>query len=219
DVASSASLNSQPSVSFVGNGDHFLDSDGQTNYINSNTEFSLFIVYKSDVTNSDKGLFIADTPSGADEILTIRYDASGANGGGSFNDVVKTGILGNDADNQLESFSDIQTTGAQIISLQWESGTTYDLYVDGILNNPSSAADPPPSGTITTATTALLGKGGKDTGNNSWDGEIAEFIFYSRSISQTERESIEDYLADKYDQAIRKITPATGGEAISADDA
>jgi hypothetical protein len=218
-VASSASLNSQPSVSFVGNGDHFLDSDGQTNYINSNTEFSLFIVYKSDVTNSDKGLFIADTPSGADEILTIRYDASGANGGGSFNDVVKTGILGNDADNQLESFSDIQTTGAQIISLQWESGTTYDLYVDGILNNPSSAADPPPSGTITTATTALLGKGGKDTGNNSWDGEIAEFIFYSRSISQTERESIEDYLADKYDQAIRKITPATGGEAISADDA
>lgn len=218
-VASSATLNSKPSVNFVGNGDHFLDSDGQTNYINSNTEFSLFIVYKSDVTNSDKGLFIADSPSGADEILTIRYDASGANGGGSFNDVIKTGILGNDPDNQLESFSDIQTTGAQIISLQWESGTTYDLYVDGILNNPSSAADPPPSGSITTATTALLGKGGKDSGNNSWDGEIAEFIFYSRSISQTERESIEDYLADKYDQAIRKLTPATGGATISADDA
>lgn len=218
-VSSSASLNSQPSVSFSGNGDHFLDSDGQTNYINSNTEFSIFIVYKSDVTNTDKGLFIADSPSGSDDILTIRYDASGANGGGSFNDVIKTGILGNDPDNQLESFSDIQTTGAQIISLQWESGTTYDLYVDGILNNPSSAADPPPSGTITTATTALLGKGGKDTGNNSWDGEIAEFIFYSRSISQTERESIEDYLADKYDQAIRKLTPATGGATISADDA
>ncbi len=218
-VASSATLNSKPSVNFVGNGDHFLDSDGQTNYINSNTEFSLFIVYKSDVTNSDKGLFIADSPSGADEILTIRYDASGANGGGSFSDVIKTGILGNDPDNQLESFSDIQTTGAQIISLQWESGTTYDLYVDGILNNPSSAADPPPSGSITTATTALLGKGGKDSGNNSWDGEIAEFIFYSRSISQTERESIEDYLADKYVQAIRKLTPATGGATISADDA
>jgi hypothetical protein len=218
-VASSATLNSKPSVNFIGNGDHFLDSDGQTNYINGNNEFSMFIVYKSDVTNTDKGLFIADSPSGADEILTIRYDASGANGGGSFNDVVKTGILGNGADNQLESFSDIQTSGAQIISLQWESGTTYDLYVDGILNNPSSAADPPPSGTITTATTALLGKGGKDTGNSSWDGEIAEFIFYSRSISQTERESIEDYLADKYDQAIRKITPAIGGESISADDA
>ncbi|GAB5408503.1 MAG: hypothetical protein BalsKO_08680 [Balneolaceae bacterium] len=225
-VASSANFNSQPAVSFVGNGDHFIDPNGDVNYIDNATEFSLFVVYKSDITGTDRGLFIADTPDEADEILTIRYDASGANGGGSFTNVVKTGILANTADNQLESFSDIQTTNVQIISLQWESGITYDLFVDGILNNPSSAADPPPSGSISDvdATTAILGKGGKDdpaTGgvNRSWDGEIAEFIFYSRSISQAERESIEDYLADKYDQAIRKITPATGGEAISADDA
>lgn len=223
-VASSSNFNSQPAVSLVGNGDHFEDSDGDVNYIDNATEFSLFVVFKSDVTNSDRGLFIADTPAGNDDILTIRYDASGANGGGSFTDVVKTGILTNNGDNQLESFSDIQTTSAQIISLQWESGITYDLYVDGILNNPSSAADPPPSGSISSvdATTAILGKGGKDDpsgANLSWDGEIAEFIFYTRSLSSTERESIEDYLADKYDQAIRKITPATGGESISADDA
>ncbi len=223
-IASSANLNSQPSVSFAGNGDHFEDADGDANYIDNLAEFSLFVVFKSDVTNSDRGLFIAETPAGEDKTLTIRYDASGANGAGAFTNVVKTGILGNAADNQLESFSDIQTTNAQIISLQWESGITYDLFVDGILNNPSSAADPPPSGTISAAaaTTAILGKGGKDdpnAANVSWDGEIAEFIFYSRSISQSERESIEDYLADKYDQAIRKITPATGGSAISADDA
>lgn len=221
-IASSTALNDQPSVSFAGDGDHFLDSDGDVNYIDNSTEFSLFIVYKSDVVSTDRGLFIAQTPDNDDETLTIRYDASGANGGGSFTNVVKTGILSNTPDNQLESFSDIQTTNAQIISLQWESGIAYDLYVDGILNNPSSAADPPPSGTITTATTAILGKGGKDdpnTANRSWEGEIAEFIYYSRSITQVERESIENYLADKYDQAIRKITPATGGEAISADDA
>ncbi|RNC85710.1 MAG: DUF2341 domain-containing protein [Balneola sp.] len=221
-IASSSGLNSQPSVQFAGNGDHFLDSDGDVNYIDNASEFSLFIVYQSDVTNTDRGLFIAETPANDDKTLTIRYDASGANGNGAFSNIVKTGILANGADNQLESFSDIQTTDAQIISLQWESGITYDLYVDGILNNPSSAADPPPSGTITAATTAILGKGGKDDPQNSdlsWDGEIAEFIYYSRSITQTERESIEDYLADKYDQAIRKITPATGGETISADDA
>ncbi len=221
-IASSADLNGQPSVQFAGNGDRFIDSDGDVNYIDNATEFSLFIVYQSDVTNTDRGLFIAEDPDEDDKTLTIRYDASGANGAGAFNNIVKTGILANGADNQLESFSDIQTTDAQIISLQWESGITYDLYVDGILNNPSSAADPPPSGTIgaSAATTAILGKGGKDAGaTESWDGEIAEFIYYSRSITQEERESIEDYLADKYDQAIRKITPATGGEAISADDA
>lgn len=223
-VANSANFNSQPAVNFVGNGDHFVDPGGDVAYIDNATEFSLFVVFKSDVTGTDRGLFIAESPIGSDKTLTIRYDASGANGGGSFNNVVKTGILANNADNQLESFSDIQTTNAQIISLQWLSGTTYDLYVDGILNNPSSAADPPPSGSIdaSVATTAILGKGGKDspsTTNQSWDGEIAEFIFYSRSISQVERESIENYLADKYDQAIRKITPATGGESISADEA
>ncbi len=216
--ASSAPLGGQPSIEFVGNGDSFEDADGHTNYLNSMTEFTLFVVYKSDVTNTDKGLFIGDTPSGADEIITIRYDAAGANNGGSFTNVVKTGVVANGAANQLESFSDIQSTDAQITSLHWESGATYDIFVDGILNNPSSAG-PPPTGTITTATTAILGKGGKDTGNNSWDGQIAEFILYCKSLTDAEREKVEDYLSEKYNAAIRKITPAAGGEAISADDA
>ena len=221
-VASSAGLNSQPSVSFAGDGDHFEDSDGDVNYIDNSTEFTLFSVIKSDVTGTDRGIFHSQVPDNEDKTLTIRYDAAGANGGGSFTDVVKTGILGNNADNQLESFSDIQTTDAQIISLQWLSGTTYDIFVDGILNNPSSAADPPPAGSITASTTAILGKGGKDhpnVTNQSWDGEIAEFIYYSRNLTEEERQSVEDYLSDKYDIPIREITPATGGEAISADDA
>ncbi len=219
--SSNSEFGGEPAISLVGDGDHFEDSDGHTNYINGLTEFTLFIVYKADGTNSDRGLWIADTPSGADEIFTIRYDASGANTGGSFTNVVKTGLLGNTAANQLESFSDIQTTDAQITSLHWESGTTYDLFVDGILNNPSAAGSPP-TGTITTATTVIVGKGGKDdpdAANRSWDGLIAEVILYSRSLLDEERESIEDYLAVKYSSAIRKITAATGGENISADDA
>lgn len=216
---SNSELGGESAISLIGNGDSFSDTDGHTNYINGMDEFTLFVVYKSDETNSDQGLWIADTPSGADEIFTIRYDASGANNGGSFTNVVKTGVLGNGAANQLESFSDIQSnTSAQITSLHWESGVAYDLYVDGILNNPSSAGAPP-AGTITTATTAILGKGGKDTGNNSWNGLISEFILYCRNLSETERQSIEDYLAVKYSSAIRKITSATGGENISADDA
>ena len=215
-------LGGESAISFIGNGDHFSDTDGHTNYINAAggmDEFTLFVVYKSDEINSDQGLWIAETPAGDDKTFTIRYDASGANSGGSFTNVVKTGILGNGAANQLESFSDIQSnTAAQIVSLHWESSTTYDLYVDGILNNPSSAGSPP-VGNITTATTALVGKGGKDTGNNSWNGLIAEVILYSKNLSEAERQNVEDYLAVKYSSAIRKITSATGGESISADDA
>lgn len=215
---SNSELGGESAISFIGNGDSFTDTDGPANYINGMDEFTLFVVYKSDETNSDQGLWIAETPVGADKTFTIRYDASGANNGGSFTNVVKTGILGNGAANQLESFSDIQSnTSAQITSLHWEDGVTYDLYVDGILNNPSAAGSPP-SGSIT-ATTAILGKGGKDTGNNSWNGLIAEFILYCKNLSEAERQSVEDYLAVKYSSAIRKITPATGGESISADNA
>ena len=219
-VSSSTPLNSQPSINFAGNGDHFVDSDGE-NYINGSTEFTMFMVYKSDQTNTDRGLFIAETPVSQDKTLTIRYDASGANSGGAFTNVVKTGILGDNPDNQLESFSDIQSTTGQIISYQWQSGNTYDIFIDGILNNPSSAG-PPPTGTISSASTAIVGKGGKDdpdNNNQSWDGEIAEFIYYNRLLSSAERENVEDYLSEKYTLSIRKITAADGGENISSDDA
>lgn len=215
--ASSASFNSKPSISFAGNGDYFLDSDGE-NYINGLTEFTLFLVYKSDITNTDKGLWTSDNPTQQDDIFTIRYDQDGANNNGSFTNVVKAGILGDDPDNQLESFSDIQSTVSQIMSLHWDSGTLFDIYVDGILNNPSSAASPP-VGTISGSDRAIVGRGSKDEGNLSWDGEIVEVILYGRSVTAPERESIEDYLSVKYGSAIRKITAATGGSAISADNA
>lgn len=219
-IGSSALLNNQPSINFAGNGDHFVDNDGE-NYINGSSEFTIFMVLKSDQTNTDRGLFIAETPVSQDKTLTIRYDAAGANTGGAFTNVVKAGILGDDPDNQIESFTDIQTTNGQIISYQWQSGNTYDIFIDGILNNPSSIG-PPPTGTINNSTTAILGKGGKDdpdTNNQSWDGQIAEFIYYGRLLSQSERENVEDYLSEKYTLSIRKITAAENGENISADDA
>ena len=219
-ISSSTFLNGEPSINFAGNGDHFVDSDGES-YINGSTEFTIFMVYKSDLTGTDRGLFNAQVPNNEDALLTFRYDASGANNGGSFTNVVKTGILANDPDNQLESFTDIQSTNGQIFAFQWQSGNTYDIFIDGILNNPSSAG-PPPAGTLSGATTAIVGKGGKDdpnTNNQSWDGEIAEFIYYGRLLSQSERENVENYLSEKYTLSIRKITAADGGESISADDA
>ncbi|HCI72323.1 MAG TPA: hypothetical protein DHV30_17700, partial [Balneola sp.] len=44
-------------------------------------------------------------------------------------------------------------------------------------------------------------------------------LFYSRELSISEQQNIEDYLSLKYSIPIRNLTAATGGEAISADDA
>lgn len=219
-LTNSAALNNQPSVTFAGNGDHFLDNDGE-DYINGSDEFSMFVVMKSDVVDTDRGLFSPKVPNGADETLSLRYDEAGANNNGAYSNVIKGGILGNSTANQIETYSDVQTTSGQIISYQWQSGNSYDIFIDGILNNPS-AAGPPPSGNITDASAAILGKGPKDdpnVNNQSWQGQIAEFIYFDRFLTAEERTTVENYLSRKYNVSIGQLTPADGGASISADDA
>jgi len=210
------SLNNQAAIQFTGDGDFLEDSDGNS-YINGLSQFTAFYVIQSDQTNTNRGFFDTQTPNTTDDILAIRYDASGANAGAQ--NLIKVGILGDNPDNQLESFSDIQTTDGQILSLDWQSGEEFNLVVDGVLNNPSAVSQPP-SGTINSANTVILGKGPKDapdTPGQSWDGYIAEVILFDRYLPGAEQESVEDYLSEKYNINIRLIGKATGGENISAD--
>ncbi|NGP87819.1 DUF2341 domain-containing protein [Fodinibius halophilus] len=207
------SLNNQSAIEFDGGGDFLEDADGEA-YINGLTEYTLFFVIQSDQTNVNRGFWDTEDPDNRDEVFTIRYDAAGANAGA--NDLIKAGILGNSPDNQLESFSDIQTTQGQILSYDWKSNEEYNLVVDGVLNNPSAISSPP-TGTLSNATKVLVGQGAKDGASQSWDGYIAEVILYDRFLSENERESIEDYLSEKYNISIRLIGKATGGENISAD--
>ncbi len=212
-----ADLNNQAAINFAGNGDFLEDSDGE-NYINGNSEFTLFYVIKSDQTNTNRGFFDTQTPNTTDDILAIRYDASGVNANAE--NLIKAGILNDNPDNQLESFSDIQTDQGQILSFDWQSSEEFNLVVDGVLNNPSAVSNNAPTGTISNANTVIVGKGPKDapdTPGRSWDGYIAEVVLYDRFLPLDERKAVEDYLSEKYDIAIRLIGKAKGGKAISAD--
>jgi len=57
------------------NGD-LLENTGITSIINGLTEFSIYIVIKSDDVNTDQGFLNSKNPNGADEVLGMRYDAS-----------------------------------------------------------------------------------------------------------------------------------------------
>lgn len=215
-ASSVGTLNNKDAVQLAGDGDYLEDADGE-NFINGCSEFTIFYVIQSDQINTNRGFWNTQVPDGQDDIFTLRYDAQGANAGAQ--NLIKAGILADNPDHQLESFSDIQTTEGQILSLDWQSGNEFNLIVNGVLNNPSGISAPP-SGTISNAATAIVGKGGKDdpdSNNQSWDGYVAEVAFYCRYLSSSERKQIEDYLSEKYDIAIRLITPATNGEAIPAD--
>ena len=209
-------LNNQAAINFAGNGDFLEDSNGE-NYINGNSEFTLFYVIQSDQTNTDRGFFDTETPNNTDDVFALRYDAAGAQGGAT--NLIKAGILNDIDQNKLESFSDIQTTQGQILSLDWKTGEEYNLVVDGVLNNPSTVSNPPTS-SLNNANTVIVGKGPKDapqTAGQSWDGYIAEVVLYDRFLPLDERKAVEDYLSEKYDLAIRLIGKAKGGTNISAD--
>ncbi|MDF1672997.1 MAG: PKD domain-containing protein [Vicingaceae bacterium] len=148
--------------------------------INGLDEFSIYIVIKSDdITNNDKGFLDSENPDGADEIICMRYDASGANTGRT--NLIKCGMQGNTANNQVESQSNTQTNSLQCLTLTWKQGEQINLYIDGVLNESSVNTV---NSLMSGVQKILLGKGPKDTGNNSgWNGRIGTTIFYNKKMS------------------------------------
>ena len=212
------SINSQNAIEFPGGGTvvRLEDADAETQYLNGLDQFTIFFVIESDITSTDRGFWTTYQPDGTgdDKFFNIRYDATGTSG----TNIITAGLREGASSNfLLQSFSDAQTTSGQIIALKWQSEEIFDLYVDGVLNNPSASGNIP-TGLLTNLTTAILGQSSQDQ-NNSWDGLIAEMLFYSRDLTLSEQQNIEDYLSVKYGIPIRNLTAATGGEAISADDA
>lgn len=212
-----ATINSQNAIEFPGGSAVRLEDIDAENYLNGLSGVTIFFVIESDVVNTDKGFWTTYEPDGTldDEIFSIRYDATGDNGGA--NDVITTGMRDLPVAFVQESFEDAQTTSPQIVMLKWTSEVNYELYVDGVLSNPTFFQNIP-TGVLTNVTTAIIGQGTHDQ-TDSWDGLIAEVILYGKEVSISEQEDVEDYLSTKYGIAIRSLTAATGGEAISADDA
>ncbi|NQT62804.1 MAG: DUF2341 domain-containing protein [Candidatus Marinimicrobia bacterium] len=206
-----AGLNGESAIEWSGGGEFLVDGDGEL-YIDGLTEFTTFFVVKSDITSTDKGIWCTRNAANGDYSMSLRYDAVGDNASGL--NVIKAAVREDVAANELESSADQQSTVAQVICMDWKDGQTWNLYVDGVLNNPSYAGAAP-DGAITAATKAILGQ----SAGGGWDGMIAEVVHYNRHLNDTERQSIEDYFSDKYAISVRLLEPATGGEAISADDA
>ncbi|MCB0401228.1 MAG: PKD domain-containing protein [Flavobacteriales bacterium] len=160
-------------------GGDLLENNAIASAINGLTEFSIYVIIKSDdVTNNDKGFLDSENPDGADDVICMRYDASGANTGRT--NLIKCGMQGNTANNQIESQSNTQTNQLQCLTLTWKQGEPINLYIDGVLNETSVNS-------ISTAMSGvqkiLLGKGPKDTGGGSgWDGRIGTVIFYNMKM-------------------------------------
>jgi len=212
---STSAINGANAISFSGTGDESLrDADGE-DYMTPLSEFTSFFVVQSNSTGTDKGLISLRNAGAGDKEYSIRYDATGDNG--SATNVIKVAVGSDIVANEMESAAQNQSTDPQIICLDWEAGNVWDIYIDGVLNNPSYSGTPP-TGTIAAGGKVTLGRGAEDA-TGCWDGLIAEVVHYGRHLSDSERETIEDYLSEKYAISVRLLEPATGGDSLSADDA
>ena len=75
-----------------------------------------------------------------------------------------------------------------VISMNWIAGTS-QVYVNGTLNY---------SGTLGTLTTTGITIGNRYSLNESWPGHICEFIWYSGTLTSSQRQQVESYLAWKW---------------------
>ena len=168
-------------LEFAGNGDSAVYADGS--FLNGLEALTVTAWIKSDVTNTDKGFIIFENPAGNDD-QDMRYDAAGTTGGGS--NLLKLGVtVATDAGDvvvQVESSNDSQTTEWQHVAMTWSSGQPLQLYLNGKPDVPTASSDAE-IGTLTGASTVIIGKGGKDT-SGSWDGLIDEVRIYSEALTQ-----------------------------------
>lgn len=156
-------------------GGDFLEDAAAKAVVNGMTEFSVFVVVQSSITNTDNGFLCTENPNGADELLCMRYDKSGANTGRT--NLIKCGMQGNTPNNQIESKSNTQTTNRQVLTLTWKQGEKINLYINGVWNESSVNSL---SSAMSGIQTVLVGKGPKNTGGRSgWNGNIGTVIFYN----------------------------------------
>jgi hypothetical protein len=160
---------------------------GTSPYLNGHDEMSFGAWIKSDVVGTDAGVIIFTDPDETDQ-RDIRYDSAGSVGGGV--NVIKYGIATEEGSNENESAANVQTTEWQHVMVTWTSGEAARLYINGVLDTPTSVGDIS-GGTTTGYTAVIIGRGGKDTAG-SWDGLVDDVRVYEVALTAQQVRTVMD---------------------------
>lgn len=155
--------------------------------LNGLTALTVSLWVKSDVTNTDRGVFICEEPVGDDSTVTLRYDVAGFLGGGV--NLIKIGVTVGGTDQNLESSSNTQSTDWHHLLFTWSSGNQLALYIDGELDTPT-ANQPAITGSLSGNGDGLIGVGGKGNAEDGWDGLVSDFRIYDRVLNAAEVSTI-----------------------------
>ena len=172
---------------FGGGNSWIEDVVGGHDYLNGLTACTIEAWVKSDITSTDNGIFHTQTPDGSDVPFTLRYDATGFDGGAS--NTVKFAV-GPDTATLInsEGSAGIQTTDWQCLIMTWSTTVNSgkpELYVNGQKDTPTN--NDAQTSAISGVARILIGVGSKNTvSSNSWDGKIAIIRLYNKKLTDAE---------------------------------
>jgi len=173
---------------FLGGGQDATDPDAG-NYLNGLSEVTFAMWIKSDATGIDRG-FWECRDSGGSDTWGMRYDAAGADGGGT--NLIKLGITttasggnANRRQDRYESANDVQTTEWQHLAMTWKDGEGVKLYINGELDQPTFPMQNT-QGLTDMVDRFTIGDGSK----NYWAGLIDEVFIFGQALSQAEVQAL-----------------------------
>jgi len=172
--------------SFDGIDDRLLKS--VTNFASGWTEYTVATWIKSNVTGTDRGWCNLETPTGSDGRGGLRYDISGAGGGGT--NVIHFGVRVGATSIKCESASSVQTTSLQHVVGRWKSNAQAEIWIDGSMTVHTFQTTAKVGSIDAGYNEITLGVGSKYVVGGGWDGDVYEYRVYDRWLSQAEIETL-----------------------------
>ena len=149
--------------------------------INELEAFTIALWVKSDGVNTNRGFISSKKPNAKDDTFSLRYDAVGSKGGAN---IITAAIQTTSGIQTYESAGNVQNTEWQHIALTWQSGQKLKLYINGILDQPTSNSRAT-QGKLTGANRLVIGKGSNDN-HNAWRGLLDDVRLYNKVLSAKE---------------------------------
>ena len=171
-------------------GNDSLENLAAAALVNGATGFEVIAVVQSDRASQDRCFFDVENSDNRDDVLSLRYDSRGLNGGCT--ECLKIGIQTDQGNTQTEAASGIQSTGIQALGASWNSGNTITTYASGVAAVSHTRAAL--TGSLQGAQKMLIGDGSK----RNWQGMIYELLYFERELSAAERSQVMSYLDSKW---------------------
>ena len=161
-----------------------VDEDAEA-YLAGDTDLALEMWVKADGIGHDRGLLRGEGAGGGPATLGFRYDEQGWLGGGS--NVITAVIRTTEGLQRYESGSDVQSSDWQHLVINWTSGQGIELYINGVLDEPTFHGEGDGlgrdgviiGGSLLGLDSLLLGS----AEYSDWLGLIDEFAIYDNPLS------------------------------------